>query len=148
MRLTPGGDLDLMLREIGRKEGRELGCWNIKRRQPDSSTSLHLCISGFSRRRQFMTLGTSPIPCISSLSTWFYPFCSFPSLYPSYAIPFHIYLVMLISRPSDVVPHTSATSEMSKSYSRYFVLYHVDHVHSYHIYRFRRTRFSSRSHGT
>ena len=59
-----------------------------------------------------------------SLTMWF---CIFPFL---------LYLVMFISCPSDVVPHLSATSEVS--YFIYMILHPISYwlcTCSYHIYR-------------
>ena len=80
--------------------------------------------------------------------------------------PVPLYLVMFVSCPSDIVPHPSATPEVSYfiymilrpisywlctcSYHIYRwiyqMLYHIRVWHlSYHIYRFRHTHFASRS---
>ena len=61
------------------------------------------------------------------------------SWFLDYAIPyfpFLLYLVMFVSRPSDVVPHPSATSEVS--YFIYMILCPISYwlcTCSYHIYR-------------
>ena len=98
-------------------------CWNSKCHQPNTLTSLHLCIDGFSCCYQLMALVGSFIPIIPFLNHMIlfsdFPLTSLPSfLYDSLTMQlciflFLLYLVMFISHSSDVVPHLSATSELT-----------------------------------
>ena len=138
-------------------------CWNSKCRQPDTSTSVHLYIDGFSCHYQLMPLAGMFIPVIlfhdhmilfsdSPLTTRFRIFHPFYILSCSFLAPqtlYHIWVWHL---------------RWATLYTWYFVLYHIDYVPvaiiftgeytqtlyhirvrhlSYHIYRFRRTRFAS-----
>ena len=113
-------------------------CWNSKRCQPNTLTSLHLCIDGFSCCYQLMALVGLFTPIIPFLNHMIlfsdFPLTSLPSfLYDSLTtqlciFPFLLYLVMFISHSSDIVPLLSATSELT-------------------IYRFYCAQFASHSHG-
>ena len=105
------------------RSSRSSSCWNSKRCQPDTSTFVHLYIDGFSCHYQLMPLAGMFIPIFlfhyhmilfsnsplfslpsflhDSLTMWFRTF------------PVPLYLVIFVSCPSDVVPHSSATSEVS-----------------------------------
>ena len=121
-------------------------CWNSKRRQPNTSTSVHLYIDGFSCCYQLMPLAGMFVPIIPFHDHMILfsdsPLISLPSfLHDSLTMRFCIflfllYLVMFISCPSDVVPHLSATSEVS--YFIYMILHPISYwlcTCSYHIYR-------------
>ena len=98
-------------------------CWNSKRRQPDTSTSVDLYIDGFSCHYQLMPSAGMFIPVIPFHYHMILfsnsPLFSLPSfLHDSLTMQFHtfpvpLYLVIFVSCPSDVVPHSSATSEVS-----------------------------------
>ena len=113
-------------------------CWNSKCCQPNTLTSLDLCIDGFSCCYQLMALAGLFIPIIPFLNHMIlfsdFPLTSLPSfLYDSLTtqlciFPFLLYLVMFISHSSDIVPQLSATSELT-------------------IYRFYCAQFASHSHG-
>ena len=98
-------------------------CCNSRHHQPNTSTSLHLCIDGFSCCYQLMALAGLFIPIIPFLNHMIlfsdFPLTSLPSfLYNSLTTQlciflFLLYLVMFISHSSDIVPHLSATSELT-----------------------------------
>ena len=111
------------------------GCWNSKRRQPDTSTSVHLYIDGFSCHYQLMLSASMFVPIILFHDHMILfsdsPLFSLPSfLHDSLTTRFRIfpvplYLVMFVSCPSDVVPHLSATSEVS--YFIYMILHPISY---------------------
>ena len=112
-------------------------CWNSKHHQPNTSISLHLCIDGFSCCYQLMASAGLFIPIIPFLNHMIlfsdFPLTSLPSfLYDSLTMQlciflFLLYLVMFISRSSDVVLHLSATSELT--IYRFCCVWFASHLH-------------------
>ena len=111
-------------------------CWNSKRCQPDTLTSVHLYIDGFSCRYQLMPSASMFVPII----------------------PFHNHMILFSDSPLISLPsflHDSLTTWFCIFHSFYILscsflapqmLYHIWVRHlSYHIYRFRCARFVSQS---
>ena len=98
-------------------------CWNSKHCQPNTSTFVHLYIDGFSCHYQLMPSAGMFIPVIPFHYHMILfsnsPLFSLPSfLHDSLTMQFRTfpvpsYLVIFISCPSDIVPHSSAISEVS-----------------------------------